>query len=302
MIRGASGIGLLARLKPSVIGLTIVAAGTSMPELVVSLRAAAENNHGIALGNVVGSNIFNIGVVLGLTALLRPLRIVGNSVRFEWPVMLLATCALLFFTRDSVLDRFEACVLLSALLAFMVYVVWVARRRLPNVEQVEFAEEVSSASFGASGPLAWIYNLGAVLLGGVLLSVGADTLVSGAVGIATGLGVPSVVIGLTIIAAGTSTPELVTSLVAAYRGRDDIAVTNVIGSGIFNIFGIAGATALVSPIAVPASMLQRDNWWMLGFSLALLPLMRSGMRITRTEGAFVLGAYGVYMAVLLSSI
>lgn len=302
MVRGASGIGLLARLTPSVIGLTVVAAGTSMPELVVSLRAAAENSPGIALGNVVGSNVFNIGVVLGATALLRPLRIVGNSVRFEWPVMLLATCVFLLFTRDSLLDRIESGVLLSALLAFMGYVVWVARRRIPNAEKAEFAEAVTTASFGASGPLAWTYNIGAVLLAGVLLAVGAETLVRGAVGVATGLGVPSAVIGLTIVAAGTSTPELVTSLVAAHRGKDDIAVTNVIGSNIFNIFGIAGATAMVHPIAVPTSMLTRDNWWMLGFSLLLFPLMRSGMRITRLEGLLVLGAYGAYMAVLLTSI
>lgn len=298
MVRGASGIGILARISPAVVGLTIVAAGTSMPELVVSLKAAYENNHGIALGNVIGSNIFNIGVVLGATALLRPIRIAGNSVRFEWPVMLLATCQLLLLARDSQLDRLEGGFLLAAMAAFFAYAIWVARENLSAAERQEFSVGVNTASFGRSGALAWAFNIAAVGLGAVLLAAGSDVLVRGAVGVATGFGISPSVIGLTIVAAGTSTPELVTSLVAAFRGRNDIAVTNVLGSNIFNIFGIAGATALIAPIPV-APEVGGDTWWMLGLSVLLLPLMRSGMRITRVEGAVLLGVYGTYVTILL---
>ncbi|MCL4128096.1 UNVERIFIED_CONTAM: hypothetical protein GTU68_024028 [Idotea baltica] len=299
MVRGASGVGILARMSPAVVGLTIVAAGTSMPELVVSLQAAADGNPGIALGNVVGSNLFNIGVVLGATALVMPLRIHGNSVRFEWPVMLLATVLLIFFARDGNLGRVEGGLLLLGMLLFIAYAVWVARRNTTEVERDEFSEGIGTASFGSKGARAWLYNATAILLGGGLLAIGSETMVGGAVGVAMGLNIPTAVIGLTIVAAGTSAPELVTSLVAAWRGKDDIAVTNVLGSNIFNTFGIAGATALTAPVTVPHSILARDHWWMLGFSLLLLPLIRSGMRVTRIEGMVLLGIYVAYTAMLL---
>ena len=301
IIRGASGIGLLARVSPAVIGLTIVAVGTSMPELFVSLNAAVDGSPGIALGNIVGSNIFNIGVVLGATALVRPLRIQGNSVRLEWPVMLLAASALLLLARDLLLDRVEGAFLLAAMVAFMVYVVWISRTNTSEVERAEFDASVGTASFGSTGARAWAWNAAAVLLGMALLAYGSETMVRGSVNVATTLGLSPTVIGLTIVAAGTSTPELVTSLVAAWRGKDDIAVTNVLGSNIFNIFGIAGATALVKPVPVPAAMVARDNWWMLGLCLLLLPLMRSGMRITRLEGAALCLIFVVYTGVLLAT-
>lgn len=300
MVRGAGGIGLLSRLSPAVVGLTIVAAGTSMPELVVSLKAASEGKPGIALGNVVGSNLFNIGFILAVTAIVRPLRIHGNSVKFEWPVMVLASCLLTFLAWDSFLGRGEGAFLVVALVAFVGYAVWLARKNISSIERGEFEDGVATASCGASGAKAWAFNLAAVVGGGLLLAFGADTMVRGAVGVATELGVAPTVIGLTIVAAGTSAPELVTSLVAAWRGRSDIAVTNVLGSNIFNIFGIAGATALVEPIPVPAAMIARDNWWMLGFCFLLLPLLRSGMRLTRSEGVLILAVYLTYLAVLLS--
>jgi cation:H+ antiporter len=302
MVRGASGIGMLARVSPAVIGLTIVAAGTSMPELVVSLQSALVGNPGMALGNVVGSNIFNIAVVLGLTALVRPLRIQGNSVRFEWPVMFLSTGLLLWLVRDGGLGRNEATLLVALLVAFYAYAIWVARKKATEQEHSEYTEQLSTASFGRTGAKAWTFNVAAVLVGGVLLAFGADTMVRGAVGIATAHGVSPAIIGLTIVAAGTSAPELVTSLVAAFRGRDDIAVTNVLGSNIFNVLGITGATALVQPIPVSLEMLQRDSFWLFGFSILLFPLMRTGMRISRMEGAAVLAAYLVYLAVLLTFI
>ena len=296
LVRGAGGLALLGRVTPAVVGLTVVAAGTSMPELVVSLHAASQGSAGIATGNVVGSNIFNIGAILGLTALLRPLRVQGTTVRLEWPVMLLAAAQLHLLARDGFVDRLEGGFLLAAMVAFTAYVVQAGRSASPT--EKDELRQIVTASMGRSGATAIALNAGAVLLGVGLLAAGASALVKGAIGIAQGLGAPETVIGLTIVAAGTSTPELVTSLVAAWRGRDDVAVANVIGSNIFNALGIIGATALVSPLPVPREIIARDDWWMIGFSALLFPLLKSGKRVSRAEGGALLLAFTCYAALL----
>jgi cation:H+ antiporter len=298
LVRGASGIALAVRMSPAVIGLTIVAAGTSMPELVVSVQAAFEGVPGLAFGNVVGSNIFNIGAILGITAMVRPLRIAGNTVRLEWPVMMLAAFELHLLARDGLLDRLEGGFLLMALIAFMAYAVWVGRNALAPREQQEFATP-ATASFGRTGTTAVLLNLGAVVVAIGLLAAGSTALVHGAVGVARTLGMSDAVIGLTIVAAGTSTPELVTSLMAARRGQDDIAVGNIVGSNIFNVLGIAGTTALIHPLPVPEEIIVRDSWWMLGASLLLFPLMKTGMRVNRLEGAALLTGFTIYMVLLI---
>lgn len=301
LVRGASGIALLAKVTPAVVGLTIVAAGTSMPELVVSVQSAITGIPGIAVGNVVGSNIFNIAAILGLTALIRPLRIQGNTVRLEWPVMMLAAFQFHLLARDASLDRLEGGFLLSALLAFIAYVVLHGRQSVTTKEKEGF-EEIVNASFGRTGNTAVAFNIIAILVGIGLLAGGSATLIHGAVGVASALGISDAVIGLTIVSAGTSAPELVTSLVAAWRGRDDIAVANVVGSNIFNVLGIAGTTALIHPLSVPAEILARDNWWMLGASLLLFPLMKTGMRVNRMEGAVLFTGFVVYMTILVMGI
>jgi cation:H+ antiporter len=300
LVRGASGIALAARVSPAVIGLTIVAAGTSMPELVVSVQSALADSAGLALGNVVGSNIFNIGAILGLAALVRPMRVTGNSVRLEWPVMMLASLQLLLLARDGTIDRVEGAVLLAAMVAFTAYAVWLGRHSSTPAEVAAFAESLPVAPAGRSGR-GVARDIGMVAVGVGLLAGGSSLLVNGAVGIASALGVSETVIGLTIVAGGTSTPELVTSLVAARRGKDDIAVANVVGSNIFNILGILGVTGLITPLAVPDVILSRDVWWMLGAALMLFPLMRSGMRVTRFEGVLLLGGFGAYMVLLLGA-
>jgi cation:H+ antiporter len=301
LVRGASGIALSARLTPAVVGLTIVAAGTSMPELVVSVQAAFQGSPGLAVGNVVGSNIFNIALILGVTALIRPLRILGNTVRLEWPVMMLAAFEFHLLARDAMIDRLEGGFLLSALVVFVAYVVWIARTSTAPVEQAAF-EEVATASLGRTGKQAVALNVGAVVMGIGLLAGGSTALVRGAVSVASSLGVSDTIIGLTIVAAGTSAPELVTSIVAAWRGRDDIAVANIIGSNIFNVLGIGGATALIHPLPVPPEITARDDWWMLGASLLLFPLMRTGMRVNRVEGAVLLGGFLLYMLLLAGGV
>lgn len=300
LVRGASGVALLARISPPVIGLTVVAAGTSTPELVVSIQAAIEGSPNLALANVVGSNIFNIGVILGVAALVRPLRIQGNTVRLEWPVMMLAAFQLHLLARDSLLDRLEGGFLLTAMIAFMAYAVWLGRKSVAPIEQREF-EHPSTASFGRSGKTAIAFNVVSIIVGVALLAAGSTSLVRGAIEVAGALGVSDTIVGLTIVSAGTSLPELVTSLVAARKGQDDIAVGNVVGSNILNVLGIAGATSLVHPLPVPNEILVRDNWWMLGASALLFPLMKTGMRIVRIEGFVLLAGFLGYMYLLVIS-
>lgn len=301
LVRGACGLALLARLTPAVIGLTIVAAGTSTPELVTSLLASLRGSDGIAMGNVVGSNIFNILGILGLTAMVRPLRVVGNTFRMEAPVMILAAIQLHLLARDGLIDRLEAGALFVALVVFTAWAVWLARRAVSG-EEAQAYEELATASLGRTGAAAWALNLGAVLLGVGLLAAGSSALVSGAVGLARGLGVEEVVIGLTIVAAGTSTPELVTSLMAARRGQDDIAIANIVGSNIFNVLGIVGLSGLVLPLRAPEVILARDDAWMVGASLLLLLMMGTGMRLTRAEGAVLFALFLGWTASLLASL
>jgi cation:H+ antiporter len=298
LVRGATGIALLARLTPTVVGLTVVAAGTSMPELVVSVQAALRESPELSVGNVVGSNIFNIAAILGLAALVSPLRIQGNTVRLEWPVMFVASCQLYLLARDGRLDRLEGGFLFVGLIVFVAYSVWIARRELEPVERDEI-EASLKPSHADGGPRAWLWNVVLVLVGVGLLAGGANALVAGAATLARAAGVEEVVIGLTVVAAGTSLPELAASVVAAWRGNDDIAVANVIGSNVFNALGIIGATAIVYPLPVASGILTRDAPWMVALAAALLPLMWTGRRITRVEGGLLVAAFVTYVAVLL---
>lgn len=297
LVRGASGIAQLARITPAVIGLTIVAAGTSMPELVVSLQSAFRGSPGIAIGNIVGSNIFNIAAILGLTAVIRPLSIQGNTVRLEWPVMMIAAFQFHLLARDGSIDRLEGAFFALSASIFVAYSVMIARREMTSTETAEFSE-LTTASFGRTGTTAATFNILAVLLGIAVLGSGAELLVRGATSIARNFGISETLIGLSIVAAGTSLPELATSLVAAFRGRDDMAVANVVGSNVFNVLVIGGITALVHPLSVPTDIIDRDNLWMLGVSVLLFPLMKSGMRVNRAEGALLLGVFLAYIGVL----
>ena len=293
LVRGASGIALLARLSPAVVGLTIVAAGTSAPELVVSVQAALQGNAGIAVGNVVGSNIFNIAAIVGLTTVLLPLRFAKSTVTFEWPIMMLASVQLFLLARDGTLDRLEGGFFVVSFLVFMAYAIRSGGEVSPVEAQA--GDDLVTASFGKTGAMAVASNVVAILIGVALLAWGSDLLVR----IASSFGISDAVIGLTVVAAGTSTPELVTSLVAARRGRDDMALANAVGSNIFNVLGILGITAVVMPLPVPAEILSRDVWWMLAASVVLFPMIRSATRISRLEGALLLLLFGGFMTHLL---
>lgn len=208
--------------------------------------------------------------------------------------MMLASLQLGLLARDGQVDRLEGCFLFTALVAFVGYAVYLARHGMTSAERAEFdAAQPAPRAGRALLDVVW------VLLGVIGLAVGSSLLVKGAVGIAQGFGVSEAIIGLTIVAAGTSTPELVTSLVAARRGQDDIAVANVVGSSIFNILGIIGLTAVVHPLDVPAEIMTRDIHWMLGAAAVLFPLMWTRLRISRIEGALLTSGFCIYMALLI---
>lgn len=286
LVRGAVRFALLSRVSPAVVGVTIVAMGTSAPELVVSLMSAWQGTPDLAMGNVVGSNIFNITLILGMAALIVPLKVLGNTVRFEWPVMLFAAIQLHLLGRDGQIDRVEAGFLVLCAVAFVAYTVWIARSQATPAE----VEELSSTVEDPPPRRGTSWAVGAALTaGGLLLLVGgAQALVTGAVDLARVAGVPEVIIGLTLIAVGTSLPELFTSVIAAVRGQADIAIGNVVGSNIFNILGILGITGLIVPLPVDAAFIARDNLWMIGVSALLFPIMLTGLRVSRVEGGVLL--------------
>lgn len=297
LVRGAVSLARLARVSTAVIGLTIVAAGTSMPELAVSLLAALEGRGDIAMGNVVGSNIFNVAVIVGVSALFVPLTVHMTAVKIEWPFMIAATFLCLLLARDHLIDQTEAIFFVVALFAFTTYMIRLARREVTAREQEQFTDLVETKTVRSATAQAAI-DVGLVLLGVLLLVAGARIFVHGATRIAELAGWSERLIGLTIVAAGTSMPELATSIVAARRKQPDIALANVIGSNIFNILGILGTVALVTPQAVHERIAASDMWWMFGTSLVLFPLMRTGFRVTRWEGMLLLAAYVVYVTVL----
>lgn len=299
LIRGAVSLARLAGLTTAVIGLTVVALGTSLPELVVSGLAALRGQPDIAVGNVIGSNIFNIAAILGVTAIVRPVPIHGTAVKSEWPIMVLASALGLLVMRDGLIDRFEGAFFVLGLVSFVAFSVWLARREVKAAEARDLAESVAAHS----PPASW-RDVGKSLLlvigGLVALVIGGRLLVDGAVQLARIAGVTERVIGLTIVAAGTSTPEMAASVAAARKGHSDIAVANLLGSNVFNLLGILGSTAVLTPIPVAAEIVRSDAWWMMATAVVLLPLMRVGRRITRAEGGLLSAGYVVYVILLLA--
>ena len=298
LVRGATRLAGLAGLSTTVIGLTVVALGTSLPELMVSLIAAARGTPDIAVGNVIGSNIANIGLILGLTALLFSLPVHGSAVRLEWPFMFVASWIAMLLARDGVFDRLEGGFFVVALALFTVFMVYESRVSVGVQESGEIAGSLEHRTLKPS-ERPWVRAAAACLLGAGLLFLGGRFLVDGAVELARYAGITERVIGLTLVAVGTSLPELATSLVAARRGHTEVAVANVIGSNIYNVLGILGVTALVKPIPVHAAVIQVDLWWMLGVSFLLLPILWFRSNLSRVEGGLLLLIYALYIGTLV---
>jgi cation:H+ antiporter len=247
---------------------------------------------------VVGSNIFNITLIVGLCAVVTPLAITGNTIKLEYPVLALVTLMCLAVCQDGEVNRLDAALFLAVYVGFTAYMVSLVRAQVTAAEASALGEEVKELSAEEGRPRAWV-SLVLVGAGIVLLAGGAHATVTGAVELARLLGWSERVIGLTIISAGTSLPEIVASLMSSVRGRTDVAIGNVIGSNLFNILGILGISAMVAPLSVQHQIVASDNWWMLGVTLLLFPVMFTGLRVNRWEGVLLLAVYGVYLGLLL---
>jgi cation:H+ antiporter len=295
LVRGASDLAARFGIAPLVIGLTVVAFGTSAPELAVSLRGVYTDQADIALGNVVGSNIFNVLVILGLSALATPLVVHQKLVQVDVPIMIAISGGLWLAALSGAIGRVEGAALLAGMILYTVLAIRSARRESAEVRR-EYEGHHARPKRARLG-----VSLLLVAVGIGLLVFGARWLVDGATFIARSLGLSDLVIGLTIVAAGTSLPELATSVVAAIKGERDIAVGNVVGSNLFNIMAILGLTALLAPdpLAVSQQTLALDLPVMLGAAVACLPIFLTSHRITRAEGALLLAGYGGYVIALL---
>lgn len=298
ILRGAVRLATLWKLSPAVIGLTVVAAGTSVPELAVSGAAAFKGSTDIAVANVVGSNIFNIAFILGLCAMIRPFAVSGNTLKLEYPVLLLMTLFGLVIAQDLVISRLDALLCVSFYIGFTAYVVGLVRGQVTDNE-LEHLDTETQELLAMDVPPTLLPSLGLVVAGAGLLALGAQLTVQGASDLARLWGWSERLIGLTIVSMGTGLPEVVASLVSSLRGRSDMAIGNVIGSNLFNTLMVLGLTAGISPLPVSADLFNSDMIWMLAATLLILPLMWTGWRINRIEGGILLAFYGVYIGLLL---
>lgn len=292
LVRSAVGLALKLKVSPMVVGLTIVSFGTSAPELLVSLQAALEGRSAIAMGNVVGSNIANLGLVLGLTALVLPLVIKRKTVRFDWPIMFgvsLLLFGLVYY--DNEVNWYDGVIFMTVIVTYLIVLF-----KTSKVE--ELTCEVEELSTQTNKSFYWLLSI--LGIGCIGLVFGSNWFLDGATSIAKSMGVSDHVIGVTLVAFGTSVPELATSLVAAFRKETDISIGNLIGSNIFNVCVVLGITSMVSTIEVGQNVIDSDLLWMLAISLIILPFMATGKKISRWEGAILAVGYGVYVFYVLS--
>jgi len=291
LVTGSARFAYALHIKPVVIGLTIVAFGTSMPELVTSVIAGIKHFNDIAVGNIVGSNIANIALILGLSAIVRPLKIDMNLLTRDMPVMIGCSCFLYFISWDGVLSRWEGIALFVGIVTytFYVYIAAISDSRAIASEHPEVEELIGTSHNGI------LKDVILIVVGLVALVAGAHFLVHAAVYIAKVMGISELVIGLTVIAVGTSLPELATSVVASIRKQADISVGNIVGSNIFNILSVLGVAAMIQPIMVNPISLRLDMPVMLFFSIILVPLITWKFVLTRLQGLFLLSGYGVYV-------
>ena len=296
LVRGASRLAVSFGVSPLVVGLTVVAFGTSAPEMAVSVGSALAGNPDLAIGNVVGSNIANVLLILGISALITPLLVDEQIIRQEIPIMIGASALLVVMALDGNIGLLESIVLFALVIAYTVFLV-IQSRRASKAVQDEFETGIPTSTWDSH----WAVQIGLIAAGLAMLVVGADWLVDAAVAFARAFGVSDLVIGLTVVAVGTSMPEIATSIVAAMRGQRDIAVGNVVGSNVFNILAVLGAAGIASGVGLPVSEAARnfDLWVMLAVAFACLPIMITGREIARWEGVVFLAYYAAYTAWLV---
>lgn len=298
LVRGASRLALSLGIPPLVVGLTVVAFGTSAPELAVSVQSAYSGQVDIAMGNVVGSNILNVLFILGLSALIAPLIVNQQLVRQEVPIMVGVSLLLFALARDGTVSRGDGALFLVMLIGYTVVLIRQSRAAARAATQARPAEtgEMPSSAWDRH----WSVQLALIVVGLLLLVQGANWMVTAAVTVARHLGVSELVVGLTIVAAGTSLPEAATSVMASFRGERDIAVGNIVGSNILNILAVLGLSSVLAPrgLSVSPSVLNFDLWVMIAAALACLPVFFTGYLIARWEGAMFLAYYAAYTAYL----
>ena len=296
LVRGASRLAVSFGVSPLVVGLTVVAFGTSAPEMAVSVGSALAGSPDLAIGNVVGSNIANVLLILGISALITPLLVDEQIIRQEIPIMIGASALLVVMALDGNIGLLESIVLFALVIAYTVFLV-IQSRRASKAVQDEFETGIPTSTWDSH----WAVQIGLIAAGLAMLVVGADWLVDAAVAFARAFGVSDLVIGLTVVAVGTSMPEIATSIVAAMRGQRDIAVGNVVGSNVFNILAVLGAAGIASGAGLPVSEAARnfDLWVMLAVAFACLPIMITGREIARWEGVVFLAYYAAYTAWLV---
>lgn len=304
LVKGAVALAKAVNISPLVIGMTIVAFGTSAPELIVSITSALNDNAGIAVGNVIGSNIANIALVLGATVLILPIPIDKQTKFVDFPVMLIATGMFYYFARDGEIVFLEGLILFLALIGYLSYMATrsiALRKKVKNEEATNVESSPYELDDYKEEPF-W-KSITFLLVGFIGLYFGAEWFVDGAIGIAEFLLAENpekdVIIGVTIVALGTSAPELVASTVAAYKGETDLSIGNLLGSNIFNIFAVIGITGIVSPMEVTENAINFDMWWMIGIAFFMGISIFIGNKINRWEGVIMLGTYFTYMGVIL---
>lgn len=291
LIRGAVAVARRLGISPLLTGLVIVGFGTSTPELAVSLDAALSGRPALAVGNVVGSNIANVLLILGLCALITPLIVKPLALRRDAATMLAATVLLLLLAGDSVLTRSDGLLLLACMTAYLIWAIRTERMGGGPVESLRQAEAEVLPPRRLSGPLTAL-SLG---LGLPVLILGARLLVSGASRLALALGASESAVGLTVVAVGTSLPELTVSVIASLKRQPDVAVGNILGSNIFNILFILGTTTLVRPLPLDPRILQVDRWVLLAVAVLITWFLATGRRLDRVEGGILLGGYVAYV-------
>ena len=298
LVRGSSELAIRFGISPLVVGLTVVAFGTSAPELVVSVKANFDGNGGMAIGNVVGSNICNIALVLGVGAVIFPIAIQKQVIKREMPILLVASTVFLLMMRDGVMDRIEAAVLFGGILLYIITSLVEAKKENPEESDEIDPEVIEAARKGGNGRL--FLNIFLIIVGGITLVVGAHGMVEGGENIARFYGVPEAIIGLTLFAFGTSLPELATSVVAACKKQGDIIVGNAVGSCIFNLLTVVGVAGMIAPLQDDGVTVIHYGA-MLGVAIILMPMMWHRMKLDRWEGALlVLGYIGFTSWLVLS--
>lgn len=302
LVRGASAIAVRLNISQMIVGLTVVALGTSVPELFISVQSALKGSPDMAMGNVVGSNICNLTLVLGAMLVIAPVPVTNDSTRIDWPVMMAASLLLFFFTANGNLQRYEGIIFNLLIISYMVFLIRKSRMAIKREQQLRKQQGLAAEEKEDASAARWIMDVLFIIAGGFGLFYGSEWFVSGAEKIFTDLGMDQRLVGIIVLAIGTSLPELVASIAAAWQKNTQMALGGLIGSNIFNILSILGFTSIIKEIEISAEMRDFDMIWMMGIAFILLPLMLYRSRLSFVSGILLLGIYFTYVFILIYTV